>query len=81
MREIARNVLLEKHWRVVVSRQVVSFFIESARKLPRVEELLPVLSMQNLLLVHVIRGSLIYLAVVSSEGARKHEGKIRGVYV
>ena len=61
-------MLLEKHYRIVVGRTVVDFFMEHVRKAPHHEEVLPVIPMQRLLLVSVLRNGVFYLAVVTSEG-------------
>ncbi|CAI2177955.1 6861_t:CDS:10 [Funneliformis geosporum] len=63
----AGKIIIEKHWRGLINRQVVDYFNDHVSKQSSPEELVPVISTPKYQLVHVYRSSLTFLSPVSSE--------------
>ncbi|KAG9306556.1 hypothetical protein G9A89_004753 [Geosiphon pyriformis] len=61
------RIIIEKHWRGLINRQVVDYFNDQIGKVSSPEELTPVLSMSKYQLVHIQRSNLTFLSPVSSE--------------
>jgi len=61
------TVIIEKHWRVVISRSVVDQFMSEVNKAGSPEEVLPIIAIPKMYLIHVYRDGLFYLAIITSE--------------
>ncbi|CAJ0747993.1 12265_t:CDS:10 [Entrophospora sp. SA101] len=61
------KILIEKHWRGVINRQLVDYFNDYAMKQTSSEDLLPIISTPKYQLVHIYRSSLTFLSPVSNE--------------
>ena len=64
-----RSVIIEKHYRSVINRSVVEYFMSEVNK---GDHPLPVMSLPKLVLIHIDRNELFYLAVVTGEGPLFH---------
>ncbi|PKK76286.1 adaptor-related protein complex 3 mu 1 subunit-like protein [Rhizophagus irregularis] len=63
----AGKIIIEKHWRGLINRQVVDYFNDQVSRQSSPEDLPPVVSTPKYQLVHVYRSSLTFLSPVSSE--------------
>jgi hypothetical protein len=64
------RIIIEKHYRRVVSRSVVDQLFDEMTRAGKWEDVPPVLTSANgKLVVHISRSKLLYVAVVSQEGA------------
>jgi len=73
-----RTVIIEKHYRTVIPRSVVDYFMAEVSKKSvkaggseeeeEAVEAVPVMSLPKLILVHIHRNDLYYLAVLTGEG-------------
>ncbi|CAG8496736.1 5007_t:CDS:10 [Ambispora leptoticha] len=61
------KIIIEKHWRGLINRQVVDYFNDQVGKVSSPEELVPVISVPKYQLVHVHRSNLTFLSPISSE--------------
>lgn len=61
------TIIIEKHWRSVISRAIVDQFLSEIAKNTDPLEVLPVIPFSKMYLVHVQRDGLIYLAIITSE--------------
>jgi len=61
-----RSVIIEKHYRSVINRSVIEYFVSEVSK---DEQPLPVISLPKLVLIRIHRNDLYYLAVVTGEGS------------
>uniref|UniRef100_A0A7S1CHD6 MHD domain-containing protein n=1 Tax=Bicosoecida sp. CB-2014 TaxID=1486930 RepID=A0A7S1CHD6_9STRA len=66
------DVLLEKHWRVALSRTVVDVLLEEVRKHKVIEDVPPVIATGKHYLFSVFHRGLFYLAVTSGEVPPAH---------
>jgi len=74
-----RTVIIEKHYRTVIPRSVVDYFMAEVSKKSvkaggseeeeEAVEAVPVMSLPKLILVHIHRNDLYYLAVLTGEGS------------
>ncbi|RIA88129.1 adaptor-related protein complex 3 mu 1 subunit-like protein [Glomus cerebriforme] len=62
-----RKIIIEKHWRGLINRQVVDYFNDQVSRQSSPEDLPPVISTPKYQLVHIYRSSLTFLSPVSSE--------------
>ncbi|TPX33992.1 hypothetical protein SmJEL517_g03227 [Synchytrium microbalum] len=65
--EPAGRVIIEKHWKSVVSRRVVDEFWSIVKKAGTIEDVCPVIAVAKHYLLHIWRNDLFFLAVVAHE--------------
>ncbi|RHZ79486.1 hypothetical protein Glove_144g128 [Diversispora epigaea] len=61
------KIIIEKHWRGLINRQLVDYFNEQVSNQLSHEEVLPIISTPKYQLVHVYRSGLTFLSPVSKE--------------
>lgn len=61
------DVIVEKHWRHVLSRNILDQFMAEVRKASDPEELLPIIALPRFYLIHIYRNGLFYLAILTQE--------------
>lgn len=61
------QVIIEKHWRGEVHRSVIEGFFKDFLGSDNPEEISPVFSTPQYLMVHILKGGLVFLGVVSSD--------------
>ncbi|RIB24740.1 AP-3 complex subunit MU-1 [Gigaspora rosea] len=61
------KIIIEKHWRGLINRQVVDYFNDQFSKQSSPEDLLPIIPTPKYQLVHVYRSGLTFLSPVSNE--------------
>jgi AP-3 complex subunit mu len=61
-------VIIEKHWRGVVTRQVVEYFWENVKVAASPDEVAPIIPTAKDFIFHIYRKGMFLLCVVKSEG-------------
>lgn len=61
------DILIEKHYRGLLHRNICDLFWEEVRKSSRPEEVLPIITTPKYYLIHIQRNGLFFLSVVASE--------------
>lgn len=64
---VSSEVIIEKHWRGLTSRNVCDFFMEEVNKYKEREDVPPIITTSKYYLVSVFRDDLFVLAVVTNE--------------
>lgn len=63
------DILIEKHYRGLLNRNVCDYFMDEVRKAPKPEEVLPIIPTPKYFLIHIQRNGLYFLSIVSTETA------------
>jgi len=61
------DIIIEKHYRGLLSRNVCDYFWEEVRKASKPEEVLPVIQTPKYYLIHIQRNGLFLLSIVTQE--------------
>ncbi|XP_059162643.1 AP-3 complex subunit mu-1-like isoform X1 [Physella acuta] len=61
------DVFMEKHWKSVVNKSICDYFFEAQSKASNPEDVPPVISTPHHYLINIYRGSLYFVAVVTTE--------------
>eukprot|EP01114_Cavostelium_apophysatum_P011108 TRINITY_DN2529_c0_g1_i1.p1 TRINITY_DN2529_c0_g1~~TRINITY_DN2529_c0_g1_i1.p1 ORF type:complete len:416 (-),score=114.24 TRINITY_DN2529_c0_g1_i1:97-1344(-) len=61
------DILIEKHYRGLLNRNICDLFWDEVRKAPKPEDVLPVIQTPKFFLVHIQRNGLFFLSVVATE--------------
>ncbi|KAF7652533.1 hypothetical protein LDENG_00095040 [Lucifuga dentata] len=64
---LSGDILLEKHWKSVISRSVCDYFLEAKEKAVDPENVPPVLQTPHHYLISIYRGKLFFLSVIQTE--------------
>ncbi|CAG8489712.1 1908_t:CDS:2, partial [Acaulospora colombiana] len=61
------KIIIEKHWRGLINRQIVDYFNDQVSNQTSSEDVLPIISTPKYQLVHVYRSGLTFLSPVTNE--------------
>jgi len=61
------DILIEKHYRGLLNRNICYYFMEEVRKAPQPEEVLPIITTPKYTLCHIQRNGLFFLTIIATE--------------